>query len=119
MKRILILITLLFATQQANASFSTGNDLNGWFESCAAYISGPSTDTRDFYACGRRDGYIAGAVDAYIGTGSLSKCVPEHLTLGQLKAVVENWLKSHPEDWHLTANSLILIAVNEAWPCPE
>ena len=122
MKRILILITLLFATQQANASFVDGNRLKKQIDSCAT-LTDPFSPTQENAKknndCEFRVGYIAGVYDAYKGAGSLSRCIPDNLTLGQLTAVVENWLKSNPEDWHFNANSLVLLAIKEAWPCPE
>jgi len=116
MKRILILITLLFATQQANAGFKDGNDLQNLFEECSSVKSGKPTPDASWRDCGSLNGYIAGAFDALHATRAV--CSPA-ITLGQLKAVVENWLKSHPEDWHYAAHSLILDAANEAWPCPD
>ena len=116
MKRILILITLLFATQQVYAveAFQGGKDLQKLIEQCSSMRSGKPTPDASWSDCGYVSGYIAGVSDS-----DQASCTPDELSFGQLRAVVENWLKSHPEDWHFTANSLILIAVNEAWPCPE
>ena len=120
MKWILILITLLFATQQANASFYIGRDLQAQIEKCDSRSRiGSDALVSVSVACGRRAGYVAGVFDAYYRTARQKDCTPDTVTLGQLQAVVEKYLNNHPEDWHFSANSLILNAVNEAWPCPD
>ena len=114
MKWIPIFLALLFATQQAKAAigFYDGNKLDEWINKC---------DSKSYVACGQFNGYIAGVFDAYQGANMMSKCVPSGggLKIKQLAGVVEKWLTDHPELWHVSADELVLAAVNEAWPCPE
>jgi hypothetical protein len=73
-----------------------------------------------------RIGYVAGATDAYL-TSALSevsppglimfpKCVKD-LTLGQVRAITDKYLKSHPDKLHYTMATLLLMAVKES--CPQ
>jgi hypothetical protein len=73
-----------------------------------------------------RIGYVAGATDAYLtaalsevsppGLIMFSKCVRD-LTLGQVRVITDKYIKSHPEKWHYTMATLLLMAVKES--CPQ
>jgi len=70
-------------------------------------------------------GYIAGVVDT-IATlsdwGVIAEkpfCLPNHATLYQLSRVMVKYFNEHPEELHLTASSLVLTTLPEAFPCPK
>jgi len=45
-------------------------------------------------------------------------CTPEDASLGRVADVVYLWLKNHPDDRSYSAESLVIAALQEAWPCP-
>jgi hypothetical protein len=57
-------------------------------------------------------GYVLGVLDELPNA-----CAPNGVTGGQTAKVVERYLEAHPENLHLSANSLIASAVVAAWPC--
>jgi len=67
-------------------------------------------------------GYIIGVSDThnthvnwkYIGS---YWCSPDGIIGGQLQAVVVKHLKENPQDLHLSASSLVMTALNAAFPC--
>ena len=67
-------------------------------------------------------GYLGGFNDAamLIGTGTSQKiyCLPAAgIEIDQLVRVVNKFLDEHPEDLHLTARILVLLALTGAFPC--
>jgi hypothetical protein len=46
-------------------------------------------------------------------------CPPKGSNVGQATAVVEKYMKEHPEYWHLNAGSLIAAALRQTFPCPS
>jgi hypothetical protein len=70
-------------------------------------------------------GYIAGVVDGaraiahWEKLGNPGFCTPDNgVTLGQLRRIAENYMRANPQNLHLTASSLVLNAITEAFPCP-
>lgn len=48
-------------------------------------------------------------------------CIPggsNGVLTGQLSKIVYTYLRTHPEELHLTASSLTIAALREAFPCP-
>ncbi len=45
-------------------------------------------------------------------------CTPETVELAQVVGVVAAHLTEHPEDLHLPDTDLVLIALQDAYPCP-
>ena len=98
----LILASLLAMSSVANASYYSGNQL---------FNKMTSADTVDkMFALG----YIAGVHDAMEG---VAVCAPQGVTLGQLSDVVLKKLRSIPEHRHNSADSLVFMALSEAFPC--
>jgi hypothetical protein len=69
-------------------------------------------------------GFISGVADTLAGVsengGKLlgwRACQPPAATSGQTRDVVIRFLRAHPEKRHLTAASLTVWALAEAWPC--
>lgn len=107
-----LLTVLAMWSQPGWADFLSGNKLLEFCES----------DTpAEFGQC---LGYIASASDTHatwVDWGDMTRqmCIPPHATGGQLYQVVLKFLKEHPETLHLAAGSLVLIALGEAFPCPQ
>ena len=75
---------------------------------------------RGGYAEGVSQGYISGVIDSarvllYLSPNKL--CLPDGVKYPQIWAVVEKYVKDHPERLHQTAFELIMDAIKEAWPC--
>ncbi len=77
---------------------------------------------------GTCSGYIAGIMDTYEGLYSMGQlkassrtqrlyCRPEGVPMEQVIRVVQKSLSDHPENLHLPACGLVLVALNEAFPC--
>lgn len=101
MKKLLI-VGLFAVSSVANAAYYTGNEL---------FNKMTSKDTIDkMFALG----YIAGVHDAI---ENVAVCAPQGVTLGQLGDVVLKKLRSIPEHRHNSADSLVFVALTEAFPC--
>lgn len=68
------------------------------------------------------EGYVLGVTHASIiwqsaGGQRASICLPENVTLTQIIMVVINHLEKNPKKLHLQADSSVISALNEAFPC--
>ena len=64
-------------------------------------------------------GYIIAIADV-LNNNTVSghrACLPENVTKGQVIDIVVPWLEAHPQHRHFTANSLVALALSEAFPC--
>jgi hypothetical protein len=52
--------------------------------------------------------------DVYV---SVTFCSPENVTAGQVSDMVKRYLDNNPSTRHKTAESLINLALKQAWPC--
>jgi len=60
-------------------------------------------------------GYVMGVHDAWNG----SFCTPDGVTAGQLDAIVSKYLADNPKLLHLSADQLVIKALQDAFPCPR
>ena len=95
---ILVVIAL---AKPVTAEFLDGNRISRW---CLAEFYQSSE-----WFC---DGYVAGVADA-----SKELCIPSSVTVAQTSDIFKKYLRNHPEDRHLNAQSLVFRALSEAWPC--
>jgi hypothetical protein len=76
---------------------------------------------KDYYSNGFCDGYITGVYDALQGKGKglngVTFCPPNGVTIGQLSDIVKKWLVDNPQHRHFVADSLLVAALSEAFPC--
>ncbi|MEN3976444.1 Rap1a/Tai family immunity protein [Emcibacter sp. SYSU 3D8] len=95
------------AEENLTRSFTDGNKLHmycqGSHDICASYITGVA-DTL----------FMNGGTTV---TGGRN-CLPNGVTIFQIKDVVKAFLTAHPEKRHLAAASLVETALAEAFPCP-
>lgn len=103
MRNTLIAIALAAAGASAHAEFLDGNSLLAQFNGVAAQQ-------------GLGIGYVIGVADAHSG---ITSCLPDSVTSGQARDVVLNHLKSYPATRHKSADVLVAIALQAAWPCKE
>ena len=84
MKSAATVIVLVASCLGAQAGFEDGNAL---FDACQ--------DGNDNVKWGYCTGYIGGVADSLYAGSSL--CLPDNVKFGQLRDVVAEWLRAHPE----------------------
>lgn len=106
-------LALLFDVALAQAGLFTGKKL-------ADFCDDQSAHFKD----GVCVGYIFGVLDHFEAMKMLFGnqlpmriCKPHDVTVGQTRSVVHAFLKEHPEMLHERADSLVLIAMRDAFPC--
>jgi hypothetical protein len=112
MKMLLSVLMLAASIGQTNAQdyFVDGNKLLEW---CAGQ---PGPDQLSCMA------YVAGVSDTWDTAAKASNsksCTPATAPLKQVADVVLKYLNQHPEERHLPASALVLVAINGAWCKPR
>jgi hypothetical protein len=74
---------------------------------CAGYVSGV-LDAREMQFAMDRSDHIKGR-NQY--------CRPTEVTNGQVFRVLKKWLENNPDKLHQRADSIIFVAMLEAFPC--
>jgi hypothetical protein len=118
MKRIILVTTLLTVLGSGSASATTGNDL---LKHCGASNEGDVKTAMYIAAC---TSYLSGVwntlkmfeEDNVVG---FAKCIPDGVTVDQVRDVVIKRLKDNPKDRHWYAAAHVMYAMAEAWPCPK
>ena len=59
-------------------------------------------------------GYVQGVADVY---ARVKVCAPQNVTAGQARDVVKQYLEINPDRRHYSADSLVLNALSQTWPC--
>ena len=71
----------------------------------------------------KRGSFNSGTLFGYVAAVSDSNrahlCRPREGTLGQTVDIVAQYLDKHPASRHRDADTLVVLALNAAWPCPE
>jgi len=106
MKKLLPLILILFAAP-CFADF-TGNWL---LERCERNDDGSASYYQDDAYC---IGYVAGAADIL---NDVSEICIDGIQYGQMRKVVEKYLRNNPELLHRNADILVRNALQKAFPC--
>lgn len=94
------------------AHAETGNEFATW---CKAQQGG--------FERGMCLGYLDGVIDTHTsfiiaGSGALGFiCIPDKVTKGQARDVVLKYMRDNPEQTHLSASTLVIAALREAFPC--
>jgi hypothetical protein len=106
MPRVLPAALLAIAlTSPVHADFSDGNEL---LERCSSEQS---------FGSGYCAGYAAAIADAARVISGDQVCIPATATLAQVRDVVIQYLREHPEERHYAAGSLVLRSLLVAFPC--
>lgn len=103
MKAIKTFIAALAVCGSAHAEFYSGNDL-------LDRLNGNE------YQKLLGMGYIAGVSDAL---QRLVICVPESVTLGQIRDMIKSHLETNVANRHYSADSLISNHLIKVWPCAK
>lgn len=105
---ILFAISLIAASNSAYAGFWTSTKLMQHLEED---MRGAAT-----YDVGLESGYIMGIYDVADG---VLVCAPDGVSLKQVKMVVFNHMKEHPELWSNFADQSVIKALQSTWPCAK
>ena len=97
------------------------NDRSGdssWQERCA------SEDDNHRVAClnyldGLTDGLLLGMGLGRFGGETQVYCLPEGVTLGQMREAVVNFLDQHPRQTHRPFSVIATHALRKTFPCPD
>lgn len=104
--RLLSTLPLLFASP-VWADFRTGNML---LEDCSSEL---------YIDQGVCLGYVMAITDVLNSNNlyGFSACVPTKVIASQVADVVQQWLLQNPQERHYAGNSLVALALSEAFPC--
>lgn len=86
----------------------SGNDIYQWADGFDKKNAG--------FVGGLYLGYVTGVVDSFQLQGY---CPPEQLTNGQTGSIVLKWLEDNPERWTENGSTLVLEALQKAFPCKK
>jgi hypothetical protein len=68
-------------------------------------------------------GYLAGVEHLYTFMQSADPppkfCLPADTPMGQVARTVTSYLRAHPEDQQINGIAAVLLALEEAYPCPS
>lgn len=103
MKRIALLLALSMGAN-AHADFLSGNDL---FDK----MKGEGMAARMVAL-----GYVIGVSDT---TYNIAHCMPASVSGKQANDVVMRLLENNPSLRHYSAESIVVKALSETWPCPK
>lgn len=104
MKSSALILCLSLSVGQAHAEYISGNDL-------LSRLNSESYSDRGFAL-----GYVAGVADALDG---FILCIPEGVTIGQLKDITTTHLRASAQTRHKSAAGLIMDALVAVWPCKK
>jgi hypothetical protein len=97
-----LIIMLLLTPCIANAEFMDGNDLLSKMNNSEAIPKMVAL------------GYVQGTADVFAG---IKICMSKNVTAGQARDVVKQYLEFNPDKRHHSADSLVLNALAQVWPC--
>jgi len=113
-KALMFLLLVLYSVITFPDTYAADSDV---------YLTGnellSNCENDDNYSRGACHGYIIAVSDVSQNKswdGALY-CVPNNATAGQLVKIVTKYLNKHPEKLHLTAHSLVQLALFVAFPC--
>jgi hypothetical protein len=102
----------------------TGNDLKPKCDTLLAVAASREVWTQDTaLATGQCTGFVEGVIqstefDSQPGKGGKwIFCVPKNSTPVQDVAVVVKYLEAHPDQWNFPANTVVAVALIDAFPC--
>jgi hypothetical protein len=123
MKRLALIVALCLLTNVSFAEFENGNALLTKFQKCENYENGDTTLSNN-WSCGFAMGLVVGVHDTITelenntGKSPVRVCT-RGINPDQVYDVVYKFLKENPSIRNDSAWSLALLAMHDAWPCPE
>lgn len=106
------LALLASVPNSAKANFINGNELHDW---CQSKGEGERTLCM---------GFVMGVVDMIQSgqkhsTLTSDTCFPDALKGGQVVDVAKKWLVDNPQHRHFVASDLVMVAMEQAFPCKK
>ena len=112
---LLFLASSFYSSSAFSTSFYDGNKLKEWADAIQR-LDGNRGSSGDYQLSAQIGGYVAAVAETYDGDFF---CLPEHVRLGQLVAVVSMYVTSHPEKWNTDARLLVMFSLRAAFPCKK
>ena len=110
----LFLLTPTFSLAHDDLSVK-GETLLGW---CKPQKGGSINELIGTYCYG----FLAGVVKDYEGNPTVSgfkSCPNKHLTIGEIRNIVIDWVEKRSEKWQEGAHDLVGAALSDAFPCKQ
>ena len=120
MRRILMLLLLMLASAELNASYYDTAYLKGLLDNCSALGDTFEANSENFVAvkdCGLSTGYILGVIDESGIINDRSLCFPRSVESEDIIVAVKGWIGQRPERMHEPAEESVVLAVRYAWAC--
>ena len=116
-----VLAVFPLSSLSARSAFIDGNQLHQWAlaskrVSESRSLGDQQAIVNDGLDSARYRAYIEGVVDSYSGE---FVCIPPETKLGQIAAIVSNFLEQHPELWAKNADALVAGALKGPFPCTK
>lgn len=116
-RRLAAGFALALAMSPALADFFGAKQLVEWADQAPLRNSSDPVEAMNgIVAASNFQQYVVGFHDA--GDNRLF-CTPQSVTVGQLQAVVEKYLRANPEQWHERASVAVTAALASAFPCKK
>ena len=112
MNKILFFIGLV-TPFTCSSAFISGQQLQELVNANSRIVAGTPAD-KDIDKAYLLTGYVTGIYDAYEGD---KFCPSEGVSKGQITDIVGKFTTNHPEIRHLDAMPLVLVALEQAFPC--
>jgi Rap1a immunity proteins len=120
-KIIFIALVILLVGTAVNSEPPPTRDGNKLLHDCITVVKGTPDRPEDGVNAGWCLGYLAGISDM---RGLIEQvpnispeCTPQEVTMAQKTRILMKYLNSHPEELHRPSVVLVVIAMNEAFPC--
>ena len=120
---LLAIVALLAASPLMAAQMQTFKSGSKLLNECTPLLTQNKNTTELLFEASCLN-YIKGVFDMHQtlvarGKIELQICKPTDVDLGHLGRVIMKYLNENPQKLKITASSLILPALSEAFPCPE
>ena len=122
---LLIVVALVAFAEVATFGQPDGTTGSGLLEQCELMlktmdmpIAGPGSPTGfDAFKGGRCNGMVHATLQIVRSASNWRTCVPEAVAVEQATRVVIRYLEEHPERLHESDVSLLIRALQDAFPC--
>jgi len=122
LRNLMLCVTLfsaLIAPSLTYAQFVNGNTLKDWAEGYdRLQRRKPAPEPEEVGAANRLTGFVAAIYDS-LNSGQLWCITGDEVLLNQPVAVVAKYVQEHPETWNGPAFAIVIVALQEAFPCPD
>jgi hypothetical protein len=113
---VLLAMASIFAAGVNEAAIVYGSDLVQYMKAYDKQADGKPLEGGDLRNASLFVQYIEGVLTTAPGGTFWGYQLPDGETIGQVNAVVSEYLKAHPDKWNATGTQLILEALREAFP---